>query len=141
MNKITDQTFALSNNGWQKLLRHIFDDCETIEGGHFKHSEFFCQLVGEVDLDWASHIVASMGLTYARHFDREVKPADLVGTWMVEGTTSPGNGFYWDYVSEVAKVEKVTETITVTKWKPIPDETASACSYQQPKGKVCLPKQ
>lgn len=139
MNKITDQTFALFRNGWQKLLRHIFDDAESIEGGHFKHSEYFCQMVAEVDLEWATEIVTRCGLSYACPDNREVDPASLVGSWMVDGTTSPDNGFYWDCVSEIVKVEKVTKTVTVTEWKPICNETVEPCCSQQPQSKVCLP--
>lgn len=47
----------------------------------------------------------------------------------------------WDGVSEIVKVEKVTETITVTKWKPILDENVPAYRPQQPQSKVCLPQQ
>lgn len=41
----------------------------------------------------------------------------------------------------VEVVEKVTETITVTKWKPILDENVPAYRPQQPQSKVCLPQQ
>ena len=141
MNKITDRTFSLSHNDWKRLLRYMFDDCESIDEGHFKHSEYFTKLVAEVDLDWATTIVAKLQLHYNRPEDRTVNPTDLVGTWMVEGTSSPNNGFYWDYVPEAFKVEKVVETITVTKWKPICDESPVQCSSEQPQSKVCLPQQ
>lgn len=130
MNKISDNTFSLSHNDWKRLVRYIFDDSETTEGEHFKHSEYFTKLVAVVDLDWATTIVNKLGLMYNRPDNREVNPADLVGTWMVEGTSSPNNGFYWDYVSEVVKVEKVTKTITVEEWKPICNETVQQCSKE-----------
>lgn len=141
MNKITNQTFALSRNNLNRLWRYIFDDCEEDEGGHFKHDEYFVKLIAKVDLEWASIIIDKLELTLNQPTDREVKPEMLVGTWMAEGTRSSNNGFYWDYLSEIVRVEKVVETITVTKWKPIANEIASECSPQQPPCKVCLPQQ
>lgn len=140
MNKITDQTFSLSRNGVNKLWKYIFDDAEEDEGGHYKHDEYFVKLVAEVDLEWAATIIEKLNLTLNRHENREVTPDMLVGNWMAEGTRSPNNGFYWDYLSEIVRVEKVVETITVTKWKPIVDETAPSCSCKQPQSKVCLPE-
>lgn len=140
MNKITDQTFSLSRNGVNELWKYIFDDAEEDEGGHYKHDEYFVTLVAEVDLEWAATIIEKLNLTLNRPENREVTPDMLVGNWMAEGTRSPNNGFYWDYLSEIVRVEKVVETITVTKWKPIVDETAPSCSCKQPQSKVCLPE-
>ena len=99
-----------------------------------KHSECRCELGQEIDLELAKEILDSFKGVY-------IKPEDLVGTWMMECSRDYSNGIYWSEVSEIVKVEKVTETIVVTKWKPICDETVPICSNQQPQSKVCLPQQ
>lgn len=46
-----------------------------------------------------------------------INPEELVGTWMMECSRDYSNGICWSEVSEIVKVEEVTETIVVTKWE------------------------
>lgn len=118
MNKISRYGVKVTSAQFSSLIRSIFEDPFEISEEFAKHSECRCELGQEIDLDLAKEILDC----YKGVF---IKPEELVGTWMMECSRDYSNGIYWDTVSEIIKVEKVTETITVTKWKPICDENSA----------------
>ena len=133
MNKISRYGVKVTSAQFSSLIRSIFEDPFEISEEFAKHSECRCELGQEIDLTLAKEILDSFkGVP--------INPEELVGTWMMECSRDYSNGICWSEVSEIVKVEEVTETIVVTKWKPICDETASICSNQQPQSKVCIPK-
>ena len=118
MNKISKYGVQIGTAPFKEFIKHIFDDSFDIEEEFSKHSECRVSIGAEIDLEVAKDILESFS-------DVHIKPEDLVGTWMMECSRDYSNGIYWDTVSEIIKVEKVTETITVTKWKPICDENSA----------------
>ena len=134
MNKISKYDNVVTPAQFGSLIRSIFEDPFEISEDFMKHSECRCEFGQEIDLELAKEILDS-------YKGVNIEPKDLVGTWMMECSRDYSNGIYWDEVSEIVKVEKVTETITVTKWKPILDENVPAYRPQQPQSKVCLPQQ
>ena len=132
MNKISKYDAVVTTAQFKSLIRSIFEDPFEISEDFMKHSECRCEFGQEIDLDLAKEILDS-------YKGVNITPEELVGTWMMECLRDYSNGIYWDEVSEIVKVEKVTETITVTKWKPIENETVEPCSSKQPQSKVCLP--
>ena len=118
MNKISKYDGLMTPVQFGSLIRSIFEDPFEISEEFAKHSECRCEFGQEIDLDLAKEILDS-------YKNVSVKPEDLVGTWMMECSRDYSNGIYWSEVSEIVKVEKVTETITVTKWKPICDENSA----------------
>ena len=123
MNKISKHGTVVNPVQFRQLIRSIFEDPFEISEDFMKHSECRCELGQEIDLELAKEILDS-------YKGVNIEPKDLVGTWMMECSRDYSNGIYWDEVSEIVKVEKVTETITVTKWKPILDENVPACRPQ-----------
>lgn len=130
MNKL--ESSSIGRTTFKTIIRDMFDDCFDIDETYIDHSECSVQLGAHIDLDMATELVDYYGLN--------IPPSDLVGTWMIEATRDRNNGLYWDEVCEAVKVEEVTETKTVTKWKPICNEDDPICSIKQPQSKVCLPK-
>ena len=118
MNKISRYGVKVTSAQFSSLIRSIFEDPFEISEEFAKHSECRCELGQEIDLTLAKEILDSFKGV-------QIKPEDLVGTWMMECSRDYSNGIYWDEVSEIVKVEKVTETIIVTKWKPICDENSA----------------
>ena len=124
MNKLTCFSLNLDGKVFKRLLKYLFDDSFEIDSEYAKHSECHVTMGATVDLDVAADIVST--------FNLEIKPEELVGTWAVEGSSDYSNGFYWDCVDEALKVEQVTETIKVTKWKPIQDAEPATKESVQP---------
>lgn len=118
MNKISKYGGLMTPVQFGSLIRSIFEDPFEISEEFAKHSECRCELGQEIDLDLAKDILDSFKGV-------QIKPEDLVGTWMMECSRDYSNGIYWDEISEIVKVHKVTETIIVTKWKPICDEKSA----------------
>lgn len=125
MNKIRRSDVPYFN----KLIRAMFDDSFDISEEVGKHDCARVELGTHVDEETAKWLKEYLS-------DEACPPTvdSLIGTWMLEAERSYSNGLYWDEVSEIVKVEQVTETIIVTKWKPIPDETNSCtpCSVASP---------
>ena len=121
LNKISKYGVQIASAPFKAFIQHVFDDSFDIEEDFSKHSECLVKIGAEIDLEVAEDILTTFP-------DVQISPEDLVGTWMLEATRDYNNGLYWDEVSEIVKVEKVTETIVVTKWKPICDEN-SAISF------------
>ena len=115
MNKIWKYGTTLTTAQFKSLIRSIFEDPFEISEEFMKHQECRCELGQEIDLELAKEILDS-------YKGIQITPEQLVGTWMMECSRSYNDGIYWDEVSEIVKVREVTETITVTKWKPIEDE-------------------
>lgn len=125
MNKIVRG--KVPSKAFDIIMRYIFDDPETVDETYLEHSE--CRVVqvarieSEADLIELANILGPNSDVGALH---GIKLSELVGHWMLEGTRSDSNGMYWDTVDEIVKCHEVTETITVTKWKPIPDAEKSS---------------
>ena len=132
MNKISKYSVEIASAPFKSFIQHIFDDSFDIEEDFSQHSECLVKIGAEIDLEIAKEILSSFP-------DVQIKPEDLVGTWMLEASRDYNNGLYWDEVSEIVKVHEVTETIVVKKWKPI-DESPVQCSSKQPQSKVRLPE-
>lgn len=132
MNKITASSLNMGSE-FKALLRYMFDDNEEIESDYAKHSSCRVKLLARIDQEIAIDII--------NEFNLPLTVDDLVGNWVIESLSDYSWGIDWDMVDEAVKVEQVTETITVTKWKPICDENVQpACSSKQPQSKVCLPQ-
>lgn len=120
MNKL--ESSSIGRLTFKTIIRSIFDDCFDIDETYIDHSECRVQLGAHIELDMATELVDMYGLN--------IPPSDLVGTWMIEATRDRSNGLYWDEVYEAVKVEEVTETKTVTSWKPIRNEIDLKCSKE-----------
>lgn len=94
------------------LRKFIFDDYETLEEDYMEHDECRIVILSEVSLADAQGFLE-------RHPEYDIAAESLVGAWMGETTRSDNNGTYWDGFYEFQKVKQVTETVTVTSWKPI----------------------
>ena len=85
-----------------------------------KHDECNITVVSSVDAEMAELIGntlvergVSLGALWGESF------TVFIGDWMAEPSRSYTNGTNWDCVYEIVRCHEVTETITVTKWKPI----------------------
>lgn len=123
MNKIVRG--PVPNEAFDIILRFIFDDHETVEEDYLEHSECRVVQVAHIDFESLHQLHARLMQVDVGVLDG-VKLSELVGDWMLEGTRSDNNGMYWDQIPEIVKCHEVTETITVTKWKPIPDAEKSS---------------
>lgn len=119
MNKILKHSH--SSKKFKVLIQYIFDDYQEIDEVYLKHDEVAVKAIAEVTLEIATDAIAEAEI-------EGMQPQELVGIWMMEGSRSSSNGFYWDLVDEIVKVEEVTETKIVTYWKPICDENSTTSS-------------
>lgn len=110
--KINKYGADVTSAQFKSFVRNIFEDPTEVESVHRKYSECFVKYIQEIDLELAKEILDCFKGT-------SLTPEQLVGTWMMECTQDYSNGIYWDSVSEIFKVHKVAETVTVTTWKPI----------------------
>lgn len=106
------RTSELGSELFRSLREFIFDDYETLEEDYMEHDECRIVMLSEVSLADAQLFVNS-------HPDCDIAAESLVGHWMGETTRSNNNGTYWGGFYEFQKVKQVTETKTVTSWKPI----------------------
>lgn len=121
LNKISKYGVQIASAPFKSFIQHVFDDSFDIDEEFSQHSECLVKIGAEIDLEIAKEILNSFP-------DVQIKPEDLVGTWMLQASRDYSNGLYWDEVSEIVKVHEVTETITVKTWKPICNETVQQCS-------------
>lgn len=119
MNKILKHSH--SSKKFKVLIQYIFDDYQEIDEVYLEHDEVAVKAIAEVTLEIATDAIAEAEI-------EGMQPQELVGIWMMEGSRSSSNGFYWDLVDEIVKVEEVTETKIVTYWKPICDENSTTSS-------------
>lgn len=119
MNKILKHSH--SSKKFKVLIQYIFDDYQEIDEVYLKHDEIAVKAIAEVTLEIATDAIAEAEI-------EGMQPQELVGIWMMEGSRSSSNGFYWDLVDEIVKVEEVTETKIVKYWKPICDENSTTSS-------------
>lgn len=122
MNKIVRG--PVPNKAFETVMRFIFDDPVTVEETYLEHSECRVVQVACIGYEELKELHSKIGPDVGAL--QGVKLSELVGTWMLEGTRSDNNGMYWDQVTEIVKCHEVTETIIVTKWKPIPDAEKSS---------------
>lgn len=113
MNSLTKKSLGLDASEFKRFVKYLFDDTFKISEEFAKHSSCNVTEGVTVDLEIATNIVEL--------FSIPVSAADLVGTWAIDVLSDYNWGIEWDMVYEAYRVEQVTETITVTKWKPVPD--------------------
>lgn len=94
-----------------ELVKHIFQDSDSIHEEYVDHDEVSLLLVQQVDKEFAEGVLQAV--------DCGKTVEQLVGTWGVECTRSNSNGVYWDYIWEFRRYEQVEETITRTVWKQV----------------------
>lgn len=117
MNKISKCSDRWTSKQFKTFIQYIFDDYQVVEESYLKHDEVVVKAIAEVTLEIAADALNEAEI-------EGVGLCDLVGIWMMEGSRSDSNGFYWDLVDEILKVEEVTETKIVKSWKPIRDENS-----------------
>lgn len=125
MNKI--ERGPVPSKTFNRLIRYIFDDPETVEEDYIDHDECRVVYVAELrgqDLHDLHQYLMQDGMDLGALFGTPL--LDMDGYWMMETTRSNSNGTYWDQVTEIRKSHEVTETVTVTKWKPLKDATKSS---------------
>lgn len=113
MNELTAKILGLDESGFIKFMKHMFDDTFEISNEYSKHSACNVELGTEIDLEYATELVQTFALPVA--------PSDLVGTWAYAASSDYSWGIEWSMVECAYRVEQVTETITVTNWKPVRD--------------------
>lgn len=115
MNKLSASTLGITDQQFTQLIRLIFDDYEELDEQHLKHSEFLITALADVDKGWANTMVKMINLS--------IDSSVLVGHWIAELCREESWGTNWSQTSEILRAEEVTETKTVTYWKPIREST------------------
>ena len=105
-----------------KLVKYLFDDCETVEEEYSKHSACNVTLQATIDLETAEGAVEYAGV--------DIPAEDLVGDWLVYTSSDYNWGTDWDNVYEIFRGAKVETTKTETKWNPIHVESSAPCSKE-----------
>ena len=105
-----------------KLVKYLFDDCETVEEEYSKHSACNVTLQATIDLETAEGAVEYAGV--------DIPAEDLVGDWLVYASREYSWGIDWDNVYEIFRGAKVETTKTETKWNPIHAESSAPCSKE-----------
>lgn len=120
MNKL--ERGPIPSKTFSRVIRYIFDDADMVEEDYMDHDECRVTLVAELreeDLqDFFNYLMRAghdLGPLHGTPME------SLIGNWVMDTTRSNSNGLHWDEVSEICKCHEVTETITVTKWKPVSD--------------------
>lgn len=124
MNKL--ERGPVPSKTFNQLIRYIFDDAEMVEEDYMDHDECRVLLIAELrdqDLHDLHQYLMRSDVNFGALLGTPVTA--LTGHWMMEATRSNNNGTYWDQVSEIHKCHEVTETITVTKWKPLDAQQSS----------------
>lgn len=126
MNKLCPLNLGIDTAAFRSLARHMFDDPEEISEEYVDRDECRMQYLTEIEnLVDAGEILEGLGLG--------LDPEILVGCWMLEISRTDSCGIHWDECWEIVRVEQVTETKTVTYWKPIREQTATeAAPYGKP---------
>ncbi|AEJ81435.1 gp59 [Erwinia phage vB_EamM-Y2] len=124
MNNLTAKVLGLDGNEFIRFMKYMFDDTFEIDEEYSKHSSCNVERGVEIDLEIATDLVQSFCLPVA--------PADLVGVWAFAASSDYSWGIEWDMVDCAYRVEQVTETITVTKWKPVQDAEPATEESVQP---------
>lgn len=130
---LTPWHLGIGTDKFRKLVQYMFDDPEEIDEVYIDRDECRMKYLAQITLDEAKAIAHLHQLSCA--------PVHLVGNWMLEVSRTDSNGICWHEVNELIRVEEVTETIVVKKWKPTCNENPAQCSSEQPQSKVCLPQQ
>lgn len=105
-----------------KLVKYLFDDCDTVEEEYSKHSAFTVTLLAKVSLEVAMEAVAYAGV--------DIPAEDLVGSWLACATSDYTWGVEWDSVYEIYRGAEVVVTTTETKWNSIHVESSAPCSKE-----------
>ena len=105
-----------------KLVKYLFDDCETVEEEYSKHSACNVTLQATIDLETAEGAVEYAGV--------DIPAEDLVGDWLVYASREYSWGIDWDNVYEIFRGAKVETTKTETKWNSIHVESSAPCSKE-----------
>ena len=118
-----------------KLVKYLFDDCETVEEEYSKHSACNVTLQATIDLETAEGAVEYAGV--------DIPAEDLVGDWLVyacnvtlqatidlDTSREYSWGIDWDNVYEIFRGARVETTKTETKWNSIHVESSAPCSKE-----------
>lgn len=105
-----------------KLVKYLFDDCETVEEEYSKHSACNVTLQATIDLETAEGAVEYAGV--------DIPAEDLVGDWLVYTSRDYNWGTDWDNVYEIFRGAKFETTKTETKWNSIHVESSAPCSKE-----------
>lgn len=105
-----------------KLVKYLFDDCETVEEEYSKHSACNVTLQATIDLETAEGAVEYAGV--------DIPAEDLVGDWLVYTSREYSWGIDWDNVYEIFRGARVETTKTETKWNSIHVESSAPCSKE-----------
>ena len=105
-----------------KLVKYLFDDCETVEEEYSKHSACNVTLQATIDLETAEGAVEYAGV--------DIPAEDLVGDWLAYTSRDYNWGTDWDNVYEIFRGTKVETTKTETKWNSIHVESSAPCSKE-----------
>ena len=105
-----------------KLVKYLFDDCDTVEEEYSKHSACNVTLLATIDLETAEGAVEYAGV--------DIPAEDLVGDWLAYTSCDYNWGIDWDNVYEIFRGAKVETTKTETKWNSIHVESSAPCSKE-----------
>jgi len=108
---------------FKKLRDFIFDDFSIVDEEYLKHSETLVCIVSQIDLKDAETFTTN-------HPECGLQAEDLAANWMASTGRSYNEGVRTSDIDEMVKAHEVTETITVTKWKPL-DEKPETCSINE----------
>lgn len=111
---LTPWHLGIGTEKFQKVVRYLFEEAEELEEVYLYRDKCRMKYLVQVNLELARKCAHLNNLSCA--------PVHLVGDWVLVVMRTDSNGICWDEVNALVRVEKTTETITVTKWKPTNDQ-------------------
>lgn len=129
-------TPSKTNGEFRSLIKYLYEatDAEELNEVYIDRDECRMTYLMQITPEVADEVEKQFNLGV-------MLKNQLIGDWLLELSRTDSNGLHWGEVYDIVRAEKKTETITVTKWKPICDESPVQCSSEQPQSKVCLPQQ
>lgn len=118
MNRLTPS--LIGEEAFEAIRNQIFDDFNIVEEDYNKHSETFVLIQCSVDQD-AANAICSLLKNHKVDCSKlaGLKASFLVGDWLANTSKTYNDGVDTDSIDEMYKGHKVTETISVTSWKPL----------------------
>lgn len=110
-NELTPSNLGISSEKFIGVVKYLFDDPEEIEEVYVDRDECRMKYLAHVDIETAKDCVNLRLLSCLSEH--------LVGDWMLQVSRTDREGICWFEVDKLIRVEKVTETVVVTKWKPV----------------------
>lgn len=102
------------------LRDFIFDDSRIVDEDYAEHSDTNVSIIGELttsSLNELCNQIRAKGLDMGNLKGK--MPTLLIGTWMAYCSKGYNDGIRTEEIEEFFQVHEVTETIQITKWKPI----------------------